>query len=131
MLVVALTTDVLVAWCGETVSSSFVSEVLVQLMVAVSWIFVGLKVTLIDLGYMNINGWDIESKNGVFCIHCVLFNSSEHAFVIDPINDKDKFGWLKWLSVPRISIRGKQTMVEHSIFFQWEQLFGDHQRFDL
>jgi hypothetical protein len=38
MLVVALTTDVLVAWCGETVSSSFVSEVLVQLMVAVSWI---------------------------------------------------------------------------------------------
>jgi hypothetical protein len=64
---------------------------------------------------MNINGWDIESENGVFCIHCVLFNSSEHAFVIDPI----------------ISIRGKQTMVEHSIFFQWEQLFGDHQRFDL
>ena len=53
----------------------------------------GLKGTLIDLSYMNINGWDIESENGVFCIHCVLFNSSEHAFVIDPINDKGKFGF--------------------------------------
>jgi hypothetical protein len=35
-----------------------------------------------------------ESENGVFCLCCVLFNSSEHAFVKNSINHTWVFYWL-------------------------------------
>jgi hypothetical protein len=35
-----------------------------------------------------------ESENGVFCLCCVLFNSSEHAFVKNSINDWANLGTL-------------------------------------
>jgi hypothetical protein len=35
-----------------------------------------------------------ESENGVFCLCCVLFNSSEHAFVKNSVNDWANLGTL-------------------------------------
>jgi hypothetical protein len=35
-----------------------------------------------------------ESENGVFCLCCVLFNSSEHAFVKNSVNDWEHLGTL-------------------------------------